>query len=86
MFSSEETDRLIEEYIKAVDGRFDTDGIEERTKALINITCLRGLTWCAMAWVEYQDPARPLTNESTRIKLDQYLSDSFLRDIEGRLL
>ena len=86
ILSSEETDRLIDEYIKAVDGRFDTEGIKERTKDLINVTCLRGLTWCAMAWVEYKDPSRPLLNESTRIKLDQYLSDSFLKEIESRLL
>lgn len=81
-----ETDRLIDEYIRAVDGRFDTAGIRERTHRLINITCLRGLTWCAMAWVEYQDPDKLIANESTRIKLDAYLSDQFLRDIENRLL
>lgn len=80
-----EVDRLIDEYIKAVDGRFDTAGIRERTHRLISITCLRGLTWCAMAWVQYQDPAKLITNESTRLKLDAYLSDGFLRNIENRL-
>ena len=85
ILSQAETDRLIDEYIEAVRGRFDTEGIRERTKRLINITCLRGLTWCAMAWVEYQDPDKLIANESTRIKLDQYLSDGFLSDIESRL-
>ena len=81
-----ESDRLIDEYIQAVNGRFDTTGIIERTNRLINITCLRGLTWCAMAWVEYQDPDKLIANESTRKKLDAYLSDEFLRSIEQRLL
>ena len=84
ILSSKETDRLINEYIKAVCGRFDTDGIKARTLDLINITCLRGLTWCAMAWVQYQDPDKLITHESTRKKLDDYLSDSFLSDIEKR--
>ncbi|MBR0400458.1 MAG: aminoglycoside phosphotransferase family protein [Mogibacterium sp.] len=85
ILSQKETDRLIDEYIKAVRGRFDTSGIRERTHRLISITCLRGLTWCAMAWVQYQDPDKLIANESTRLKLDAYLSDSFLSDIEKRL-
>ena len=86
ILSSRETDRLIDEYIKAAGSRFDTKGIRERTHRLINITCLRGLTWCAMAWVEYQDPDKLIANESTRKKLDAYLSDEFLAGIEERLL
>ena len=86
ILTGEETDRLIDVYIRAVSGRFETNGIRERTHRLINITCLRGLTWCAMAWVEYQDPDKLIANESTRKKLDAYLSDEFLTGIENRLL
>ena len=85
VLTPEETDRLIGNYIETVNERFDTTGIKERTKTFINITCLRGITWCAMAWVEYQDPDRLIANESTRKKLDDYMSDSFLSDIERRL-
>ena len=85
VLTKEKTDELINEDTEYVGGRFDTSGISKRTKALINITCLRGLTWCAMAWVEYQDPAKLIANESTRRKIDDYLSDSFLSDIEQRL-
>jgi hypothetical protein len=84
VFSSNKTDELIDRYIEAVNGRFDTAGIKKRTHEFITITCLRGLTWCAMAWVEYQDPQKIIANESTRKKLDDYLSDSFLSDIEKR--
>jgi len=85
ILTQREIDRLIKEYVRAVGNRFDTAGIYERTQRLINITCLRGLTWCAMAWVQYQDPDKLITNESTRRKLDAYLSDDFLSDIEDRL-
>lgn len=84
VLSREQVDSLIDSYIEAVGDRYDTSGIRERTKHLITITCLRGLTWCAMAWVEYQDPDKLIANESTRKKLDAYLSDDFLSDIEKR--
>ena len=82
VLNPDETDRLIDEYIRAVSGRFDTTGLKERTKRLIKVTCLRGLTWCAMAWIEYKDPDKTIANESTRKKLDDYLSDEFLEKIE----
>ncbi len=85
VLSSGKTDELIDQYVEAVNGRFDTEGVKKRTLDFITITCLRGLTWCAMAWVEYQDPEKAIANESTRKKLDDYLSDSFLSDIERRL-
>jgi hypothetical protein len=78
-------DEFVREYVRSVDGRFDTSGIEERTKLFTTVTCLRGVTWCAMAWVEYQDPDKLIVNESTRTKLDAYLSDSFISNIEARL-
>ena len=46
------------------------------------ITCLRGVTWCAMAWVEYRQPGRDITNESTARKLEQYIDPEFLDRIE----
>ncbi|MBR3125742.1 MAG: phosphotransferase [Mogibacterium sp.] len=85
VLNQEETDRLIDVYIEAVRERYDIKGIKDRTKTFISMTCLRGLTWCAMAWIEYQDPDKLIANESTRKKLDDYLSDRFLSDIERRL-
>lgn len=65
-------------YMEAVNGRFPTDDLWERTCVYMTVTCLRGITWCAMAWVEYQEPGRDLVNESTRRKLEAYLSADFL--------
>lgn len=74
----EQTERFIEAYIRKADGRFDTRGLKERTGVYIPITCLRGITWCAMAWVEYQKPDKAIFNESTFHKLQAYLSHEFL--------
>lgn len=84
LYSEEQVDEFLREYITAVDGRFNTEGLIERTKLFLTITCLRGITWCAMAWVEYQGPGKLIANESTRRKLDDYLSDWMLTDIERR--
>ncbi|KSV57801.1 aminoglycoside phosphotransferase family protein [Acetivibrio ethanolgignens] len=73
-----EAETFLEEYIRAVDGRFPTKGLKERVYAYIPITCLRGITWCAMAWVQYQQPDKLIFNESTFRRLEVYLSDEFL--------
>ncbi len=82
IFDSSEVEAFIRRYIEAVGNRFDTSGIRERTLAFITITCLRGMTWCAMAWVQYQEADKSLVNESTWLKLNQYLSDDFISMVE----
>ncbi len=84
IYSEDQVDRILGMYIEAVAGRYNTEGLIERAKLYLMVTCLRGLTWCAMAWVEYQDPDKLIKNESTRRKLDEYLSNWMLRGIEER--
>lgn len=78
----EEMDAFIDRYIQAVDGRFPTDGLKERVHLFVPITCLRGVTWCAMAWVQYQQPDKLIFNESTFKKLNAYLAHDFLNRIQ----
>jgi len=85
ILTAEESQLFLELYIKAVDGRFPVEGLAEEVNLFIMITCLRGITWCAMAWVQYQEPDRMIFNESTFRKLDAYLSKEFLDNIENRL-
>lgn len=77
-----ETEEFIAEYIRQVNGRFDTAGIGERTRVYIPVTCLRGISWCAMAWVQYRQPGKAIVNETTAKKLEAYLNDAFLERIE----
>lgn len=80
-----EIETFTEQYIRAVRGRFDTAGLQEELRLFLPITCLRGITWCAMAWVQYQDPASGAPkNLDTWKKLCAYLSDAFLGEIERR--
>lgn len=84
ILSQEEIEKFTKEYIKVVSDRFDTSDIEERLKLYLPITCLRGITWCAMAWVQYKDPNKLIKNEFTAKKLEDYLSNEFLDMIENR--
>lgn len=84
ILTEEEMEAFADQYIEAVRGRFDVEGIRERLRIFIPITCLRGITWCAMAWVQYQEPGRLIRNEDTFKKMEDYLSWDFLKMIEQR--
>ena len=84
ILTEQEMSDFAAKYIEAVNGRFDTAGIEERLNIFVPITCLRGITWCAMAWVQYQEPGRLIRNEDTFKKIESYLEQEFLDMIEQR--
>ena len=87
ILSRRETEDFISEYERAAGGRFDTGGIRQRTLLFIPITCLRGLTWSAMAWVQYQDESSGAPkNPDTWKKLCIYLSPEFLSRIREEYL
>ena len=83
ILDQEQMDAFLDTYIEKVNGRFDTTGLKKRTYIYIPVTCLRGITWCAMAWVQYQQPDKEIFNQSTFDKLEVYLSDEFLNRIEN---
>ena len=81
ILNEDEMNEFIDQYIACVAGRFSTDGLRERVLTFTRITCLRGITWCAMAWIEYQQPDKLIFNESTFKKLGAYLEHEFLDNI-----
>ncbi|MDY3946411.1 MAG: DUF2064 domain-containing protein [Ezakiella sp.] len=54
-----------------------------RLKKYLRFNCLRGITWCAMAKVEYSSD-RGIKNMDTLAKIDKFLSEDFLRMLEYR--
>lgn len=82
ILNKDEINTFIESYKQAVDNRFSTIGLEERLNIYILLTCLRGITWCSMAWVEYQNPNKIIQNEFTYKKIKAYLKHDFLDSIE----
>ncbi|MDQ3701623.1 MAG: aminoglycoside phosphotransferase family protein [Chloroflexota bacterium] len=56
-------------------------GLERRRRLRQPFVHWRAITWCAMAWVEYARPDRPLRNEDTRARIDEYLQADFLEGL-----
>lgn len=69
---------FLDKYKTAVNCKFDIEDLQERVNIYIPINCLRGLTWCAMAFVQYQEEERLIKNEDTFKKLNQYMAEDFL--------
>lgn len=86
IFDQAMVDALLKEYIHAVNGRFCLDGLVERARTYLSVTCMWGITYCAMAWVQYQQLDRLIYNPETKEKLDRYLDDEFLDWIEANYL
>ena len=77
---------FITDYQKAVNGRINLGDLRTRVNIFLPVTCLRGITWCAMAYAEYRKPGRAISNPETFEKLKAYLSDAFLEKIRAFLL
>ena len=59
----------------------ESEYIEEKLNYYLAITCLRGITWCSMAFIEYQNPDKLIRNEFTYNKIKKYLEVDFLNNI-----
>ena len=59
-----------------------TKGLRERLDEYLAVTCLRGVTWRAMALTEYEGGGRPVTNADTYQKMKAYLAPEFLAFLE----
>ena len=81
ILTPEEIRHFVRSYIRAVDGRFETDSLAERLPLYFTVTCLRGVTWCAMACREYCQPGRAITNADTFRKIQEYLKPDFLENL-----
>lgn len=81
ILTPEEKTAFVTDYLRAVDGRMDTRSLADRLSLYFTVTCLRGVTWCAMAYREYCQPDRALRNEDTFRKLQAYLQPEFLENI-----
>jgi aminoglycoside phosphotransferase (APT) family kinase protein len=68
-------------YQAALHDRHLRDTIEERTRLRDPFNCLRGISWCAMAWVQYQHHQHHLENPDTWRKLSMYVDLKFVRSV-----
>lgn len=82
ILTEENMEEFLDCYVKCVGDRYPTEGLKERAYLFAKINCLRGIMWCAMAWVQYHNPNKLIFNESTFKKLEAYLNPEFLEMID----
>ena len=81
ILTPEEIAAFVRLYVSAAAERLDLQDLRARLPLFFTVTCLRGVTWCSMALVEYASPGRALRSETTLQKLRQYLSEDFLENL-----
>lgn len=82
ILNEEEIEVFKKHYLKSVNNRFVLEDLNRSLELFIAITCLRGITWCSMAWVEYLSDDKLIKNKDTFLKLQAYLKKDFLDSIE----
>lgn len=60
------------------------EGILDRTLLYIPLNCLRGLTWCAMAYGGYMGSDKLIKHPDSLLKIKAYLSPDFIEMIDRR--
>lgn len=86
ILSGEEISFFIKEYCKNSIQYKNEGELWDSIKNYLSMNCLRGITWCAMAYVEYQNPDKLISNDYTYKKIRSYLSDDFLNMIRDEYL
>ncbi len=79
--ANEDRDAMMTAYKNDLQDPHLRDTIEERTRLRDPFNCLRGVSWCAMAWVQYQRGDHLLKNEDTFRKLSLYVDLDFVRSV-----
>lgn len=83
ILKEDERSSFVQEYCRAVAGRFETSGIEQRLDEYLAVTCLRGITWSAMALAQHETGERLLADEYTHAKINTFLQHTFLDKLES---
>lgn len=69
---------FVQDYWRAVDGRFESGSFEARYRAYRAMTALRSVTWCCRALIQYGSGSQAHQTGKTAAKLPIYLSDDFM--------
>lgn len=81
-----ERQKFLDVYRKEVKDPFLASTIEERVRLRDPFNCLRGVSWCAMAWISYRSGDHALQNADTFTKLDMYVDIDFLHSLFDQVL
>jgi len=81
LLSADDIRHFLEIYCRSSKRFDDVLMLHDTTMPYLRMNCLRGVTWCAMAWVEYQQPDRLLRDDFTFEKIKFYITPEFLEKL-----
>ncbi|QEK12982.1 phosphotransferase [Crassaminicella thermophila] len=79
ILSEEEIESFFQEYVNSL--CIPDDHIRERVRLYTPYLYLRALSWCAYAWLEYQNPNKDIQNMDTIRKIEEYLDIEFMNGL-----
>lgn len=79
--SAEDKTVFLETYRAAMPDPELRETIEKRVRLRDPFNCLRGISWSAMAWVQYRKGEHALQNEDTFRKINAYLDTDFVHSL-----
>ncbi len=77
---------MMKAYLARIQDPHLRDTMEERTALRDPMNCLRGISWCSMAWVTYRQKKHVLRNSDTFKKLSMYTDINFVRSLFDPLM
>ncbi|HZH92549.1 MAG TPA: aminoglycoside phosphotransferase family protein [Tissierellaceae bacterium] len=86
ILSKDEMLLFISDYCRMSKGGYVVSELWNSVRRYVSMNCLRGITWCSMAYSLYQDPDKLITNDYTYRKIKTYLSEDFLDMIRKEYL
>ncbi|WP_319372266.1 phosphotransferase [uncultured Ilyobacter sp.] len=75
------TENEIEYFYSAYEEKNPDKDIRERVRMYTPYLYLRALSWCAYAYIEYQDPEKAIKNQDTYKKICKYLEIDFMKKL-----
>ncbi|WP_251860445.1 phosphotransferase [Clostridium sp. Marseille-Q2269] len=77
-------DYEVDEFFNNYERIFNGKNIRERVDIYTPYLYLRALSWCAYAYIEYQNPNRDIKNMDTYEKIKEYLELDFMNNLLNR--
>lgn len=81
VFAEEQREQCLEDYWRAVDGRFEKGAFDQRFRSWGMVTALRTATWCCKALVRYGTAGAHKTSRAAE-KLPLFLSDEVMELVD----
>lgn len=79
ILTKEERDSFFNVYVSNLED--EDKNIRERVHLYNPYLYLRALSWCAYAWLEYQNPDKDIRNMDTFRKIEEYLDIDFMKSL-----